>query len=45
MSTPANRELFVKQLENILDGIKQNLSKVNKELSFLKILNQKSNLI
>ena len=29
MSTPNNREQFVKQLEFILDGIKINLNKVS----------------
>ena len=28
MSTPANREQFVKQLETIVDGIRNNLSRV-----------------
>jgi hypothetical protein len=28
MSTQSNREQFVKQLETILDGIKQNLAKI-----------------
>lgn len=29
MSTQANREQFVKQLESIIEGVKNNLSKVN----------------
>jgi hypothetical protein len=29
MSTPSNREQFVKQLEAIVDGINKNLTKVN----------------
>lgn len=37
MSTPGNREQFVKQLETIVDGIKVNLSKVDKKKNELKL--------
>lgn len=39
MSTVSTREQFVKQLELILEGIKQNLTKVfKKTLSFLLLV-------